>query len=171
MEMRPDSCMKTRETKWPPTSICYDAEFPRAAQRKHKIRLPVTLVFSELRQSAQTKKNALTIFFITFLVAAEVMKFLCLNEVIVLLVTITGAFSGESNKKCVNVLTRTMLLLLFLHIGIGIFFKVVFNVISSFLLNVYVVNRLIRNLTYTKHKTNTIAFNSISEISRAFAGC
>ena len=100
----------------------------------------------------------LLFFIITFLVAAEVMKFLCLNEVIVLLVTITGAFSGESNKKCVNVLTRTMLLLLFLHIGIGIFLKVVFNVISSFLLNVYVVNRLIRNLTYTKHKTNTIAF-------------
>ena len=64
-------------------------------------------MFSELSQSGQNKSIApvyinisyYLFVFISFIVAAEVMKFLYLNEVIVLLVTITGAFSGESNKK------------------------------------------------------------------------
>ena len=72
----------------------------------------VTRVFSF--QSAKNKSNAPDFIYISyyfffvfflffgvvlFLGAAEVMKFLCLNEIIVLLVAITGAFSGKRPNK------------------------------------------------------------------------
>ena len=68
----------------------------------------VTRAFSF--QSAKNKSNAPDFIYISynffffgvvlFLGAAEVMKFLCLNEIIVLLMAITGAFSGKRpNKK------------------------------------------------------------------------